>query len=146
MASAGAYRIPGAARGREMLVPGRGVMIRSRFSHVAVWIRLCAACAFGASYLAFAAQDDLIFRSGYEQSTCGNGLIEDSETCDDNNVTESDGCSATCREESGFDCFGSPSLCSAVCGDGLKLGNEQCDDGNTANGDGCSSACQVDPG
>jgi cysteine-rich repeat protein len=122
-------------------------MIRSTYSGLAAGILLCVAGTLCASYLTLAAQDDLIFRSGYEVSTCGNGLIEDSETCDDNNVSGSDGCSTTCREESGYDCAGSPSVCTATCGDGaVAIGAEQCDDGNLLPSDGCSAMCVVENG
>jgi cysteine-rich repeat protein len=121
-------------------------MLRT-FSRVALCIPACAICAFGVTGLPLATQDDIIFRSGYEVSTCGNGLIEDSETCDDSNASGSDGCSATCREETGYDCSGSPSVCTPTCGDGaVAIGAEQCDDGNLSIGDGCSDTCSVEPG
>jgi len=37
-------------------------------------------------------------------STCGNGVVESAETCDDANTTPNDGCSAGCSVESGFSC------------------------------------------
>ncbi len=43
--------------------------------------------------------------------TCGDGLIEAPETCDDENLTDLDGCSATCTEEAGYDCANEPSSC-----------------------------------
>jgi len=42
---------------------------------------------------------------------CGNGIIELPETCDDGNIADSDGCSATCIEEDCYDCSGGPSIC-----------------------------------
>ncbi|MDX9720543.1 MAG: DUF4215 domain-containing protein [Myxococcota bacterium] len=42
---------------------------------------------------------------------CGDGIVDDNEDCDDNNVLDSDGCSALCEIEAGFSCFGSPSVC-----------------------------------
>ncbi len=59
--------------------------------------------------------------------TCGNGILESNEQCDDGNNTDGDGCSSTCQ---------------TVCGDGKKVGNEQCDDGNKVDTDGCTNACQ----
>lgn len=44
-------------------------------------------------------------------ATCGNGVIEDSEACDDNNLVNGDGCSSTCQVESSWQCGGSPSRC-----------------------------------
>ena len=63
---------------------------------------------------------------------CGDGTIDEGETCDDGNNTDNDGCSATCQLE--------------VCGDGIlqtALG-EKCDDGNTVGGDGCSAVCRIE--
>jgi hypothetical protein len=42
-------------------------------------------------------------------STCGNGMIEGSEECDDSNTTPGDGCSATCQLESV-----NPAVCAGV--------------------------------
>lgn len=68
---------------------------------------------------------------------CGNGRMDEGETCDDGNVTLGDGCSSSCVAE--------------VCGNGVvdpvstssgtPLPNEQCDDGNTLGHDGCASTC-----
>jgi len=78
---------------------------------------------------------------------CGNGVIDDGESCDDFNHTSGDGCSDRCQMETGWTCMGTPSICSTVCGDGLVIvGIEGCDDGNLTSGDGCSPACSVDPG
>src|SRR3990167_8014597 len=48
-------------------------------------------------------------------SSCGNGLIDSGEACDDGNITEGDGCSASCRNE--------------ACGNGVQDPGETCDDG-----------------
>lgn len=51
-------------------------------------------------------------------ATCGNGRVEDGESCDDGNVHAGDCCSPTCRvEESYLGCAGG-CLCD-TCGDGL---------------------------
>src|SRR5262249_8555592 len=63
--------------------------------------------------------------------TCGNGILEPGEQCDDGNVVAGDGCGPTCHFE--------------VCGNGIVDPGEQCDDGNTAAGDGCSPTCQREP-
>ncbi len=67
--------------------------------------------------------------------TCGNGVLECAEQCDDGNTAAGDGCDASCLFET------SPS-----CGDGNVdyLLGEQCDDGNTAAGDGCSATCRIE--
>jgi cysteine-rich repeat protein len=94
------------------------------------------------------------------QVTCGNGVLESPEICDDGNTTSGDGCDANCKptgcgngirtgteqcddgNTTGGD--GCSALCKLeVCGDGIRTGSEQCDDGNTQNGDCCSSTCQL---
>ncbi len=62
--------------------------------------------------------------------TCGDGVLNVGEACDDNNTTACDGCSATCTVEE--------------CGNGTVECGETCDDGNTASGDGCSASCQTE--
>lgn len=61
-------------------------------------------------------------------SVCGNGVLEVTETCDDGNRIDCDGCSARCRVER--------------CGDGVVQCGEECDAG-AANGPGgpCTSEC-----
>jgi len=65
--------------------------------------------------------------------TCGDGVVQPPETCDDGNTISGDGCSTTCQKEH-----------SILCGDGVVQAGEQCDDGNVISGDGCSSTCQVE--
>ncbi|MEZ4311432.1 MAG: DUF4215 domain-containing protein, partial [Polyangiaceae bacterium] len=80
-------------------------------------------------------------------STCGNGIVEPTETCDDGNTVSGDGCSNLCQTQTGFTCAGNPSVCTAVvCGNGVISGSETCDDGNTTAGDGCSATCTVQSG
>jgi cysteine-rich repeat protein len=57
---------------------------------------------------------------------CGNGRVEPGEGCDDGNLVDGDGCSATCTDE---------------CGDGVVERGEECDDGNLVDGDGCEHLC-----
>lgn len=66
---------------------------------------------------------------------CGDGLLSPDEECDDGNVVDGDGCSASCTLEG-----------DATCGDGLLQEDEQCDDGNGVDGDGCSAACTPEAG
>jgi cysteine-rich repeat protein len=79
-------------------------------------------------------------------AVCGNSITEAGETCDDGNLSNSDGCSATCQEEGGYQCSGTPSLCDGICGDALIRGSESCDDGNTTPSDGCSAMCTEEQG
>jgi cysteine-rich repeat protein len=64
-------------------------------------------------------------------NSCGNGVIDPGETCDDGNITDGDGCAADCKS-------------AEACGDGVRNteAGEVCDDGNTINGDGCSADCK----
>jgi cysteine-rich repeat protein len=89
----------------------------------------CVASVIGSVY--FDTKTDTIrycSKAGWRSlaDTCGNGIVETNEDCDDGNNTDGDGCSATCQ---------------TVCGDGKKVGKEECDDSNTNDGDGCNSTC-----
>ena len=73
-------------------------------------------------------------------STCGNGVVEPTESCDDGDIDNGDGCSNLCNVEPGFFCQGNmPSVCAAPevnCGDGV--------DNNGAFGiDALDPSCQV---
>jgi fibro-slime domain-containing protein len=81
--------------------------------------------------------------------TCGNGVIDQNERCDDGNTTSGDGCSRICQIENNYDCPVAGQLCvnMAKCGNGVLTSDEVCDDGNTRDGDGCSATCtNVEPG
>ena len=60
-------------------------------------------------------------------SLCGNGFIDEKETCDDGNKESGDGCSSFCLIESGFYC--EDGICKTKCGDGIIAGFEICDPG-----------------
>jgi cysteine-rich repeat protein len=61
---------------------------------------------------------------------CGDGYKSADEPCDDNNLSNGDGCTAACLPE--------------LCGDGIIAApTESCEDGNDATGDGCG-ACQLE--
>jgi cysteine-rich repeat protein len=47
------------------------------------------------------------------ESTCGDGIVTAPEACDDGNRGDGDGCSSACVVEGGFECIGSPSICTA---------------------------------
>ena len=82
------------------------------------------------------APDCLGWQSCISQETCGDGIQNGPEQCDDGNNVDSDGCSKTCMIEKSPD---------PVCGNNAIETNEQCDDGNLADNDGCSSTCQIEP-
>jgi cysteine-rich repeat protein len=77
---------------------------------------------------------------------CGDGAVNDLESCDDGNSDDGDGCSSTCTVEDGFECDDDPSVCFLpdVCGGGRVDGDEECDDGNTDDGDGCMGDCTIE--
>jgi cysteine-rich repeat protein len=76
------------------------------------------------------------------QNTCGNGVVETGETCDDGNTAAADGCSATCQVEATYTCSGEPSSCHVVvCGDGIVDGTEQCD--SNAGHQFCDASCHL---
>ena len=62
--------------------------------------------------------------------TCGDGLLQVTEECDDGNQLAGDGCDDSCRLEY-----------FPICGNGIIEACEECDDGNTSGGDGCNSEC-----
>lgn len=94
--------------------------------------------------------------------TCGNGIVEADEECDDGNLANNDGCSKLCRDEfcgdgvtqDSEECdLGSDNAddatCTAdciknVCGDGLQGPAESCDDGNADDNDGCGADCRLE--
>ncbi|MEZ4366296.1 MAG: DUF4215 domain-containing protein [Kofleriaceae bacterium] len=63
--------------------------------------------------------------------TCGNGVVDAGEQCDDGNVADHDGCQSSCVVQ--------------ACGDGIVDADdgEQCDDGNAIDADGCTNACTL---
>ncbi len=94
--------------------------------------------------------------------TCGDGVVQAPEVCDDANVDNTDACLASClvaRCGDGFvragveacddgdaldtnDCTTSCAL--ARCGDGITWkGHEECDDGNVNDVDGCDNHCKL---
>jgi cysteine-rich repeat protein len=54
------------------------------------------------------------FSIQFDVATCGDGVIELGEPCDDANINPNDGCSATCNVEPGFMCMGTPSVCTGT--------------------------------
>lgn len=60
-------------------------------------------------------------------TTCGDGVVNHGEQCDDANQAVGDGCRPNCTIE--------------ACGDGIVDPQEQCDDGNLVDRDGCDPSC-----
>lgn len=80
---------------------------------------------------------------------CGNGLREEGEDCDGEDLGD-----ATCTSL-GYaggtlvcapNCTYGVLVCETLCGDGLLDAGETCDDGGRQNGDGCTALCAVEPG
>lgn len=81
--------------------------------------------------------------------SCGNGILEIGEECDDTNKTSDDGCSLDCKKEVCPDQQerrrrnDTKEICVAIaCGNGLVETGEECDDTNKLAGDGCSIDCK----
>jgi cysteine-rich repeat protein len=62
-------------------------------------------------------------------ASCGNGVVEAGESCDDGNNDSGDSCAG--------DCVTPP-----LCGDGVVDSGEDCDDGNRVSADGCEANCR----
>lgn len=106
----------------------------------------CITCTIDASGLTGSCLSEMRTSALYQRShvsVCGDGRATVDETCDDGNNLSSDGCSALCQLEKGFEIFGASSR--PHCGDGLVVGNETCDDNNTNSSDGCFK-CQSQRG
>jgi len=101
------------------------------------------------------------------QAVCGDGIVDENhqEQCDDGNMIDGDGCSASCTTEycgDAIDNNGDTEECddgnitdddlcnnqcqlNPVCGNDILEGEEECDDGNITDGDGCSASCNLEP-
>ena len=90
---------------------------------------------------------------------CGDGKINyntTGEDCDDGNPNNNDGCSSSCKVETGYECtnssLGHPSyntsICIKKCGNGVysQPDGEECDDQNYNDNDGCNSTCKIETG
>ena len=60
--------------------------------------------------------------------SCGNGITDPPELCDDGDQDSGDGCDTNCTP--------------TACGNGVLTDTEACDDGNLVAGDGCDAACK----
>ncbi len=85
---------------------------------------------------------------GIVSLTCGDGVRDEVEACDDNNTEDGDGCAADCMTiEEGYRCPAEGVLCvEIVCGDSRIDLPETCDDGNASADDGCTSSCEREDG
>ena len=92
-------------------------------------------------------------------TSCGNGILNAGEDCDDNNELDGDGCDSNCTltgcngvitageqcEDGNFvDGDGCDTNCQlTACGNGIQTDGEACDDGNDVDGDACDSNCTI---
>jgi len=68
--------------------------------------------------------------AGADEITCGDGVQNPGEECDDANAIDGDGCDSNCTF--------------TACGNGVRTAGEQCDDGNLTPGDCCAPTCQYE--
>jgi len=64
---------------------------------------------------------------GADEWTCGDGIVDPGEVCDDGNGIEGDGCDSNCTVTG--------------CGNGIVTAGEECDAGDPHAGDCCSAGC-----
>jgi cysteine-rich repeat protein len=87
-------------------------------------------------------------------NSCGNGVVDPGEMCDDGNTVSGDGCRGDCMKiemcgdgviDVGEECDNTtscePNCTLPRCGNGILDPGEVCDDGNTMSGDGCNASC-----
>lgn len=123
-----------------------------------------AVCMYALALFSFVGCSD-----SAEPASCGNGVVDGGEECDDGNTFDGDGCSSFCRDEANLKCGngvidageecddgnqtandGCDANCQKEaapgdCGDGVKDADEECDDGNAVPYDGCEDDCKVSP-
>ncbi|MFT3772004.1 MAG: DUF4215 domain-containing protein [Minicystis sp.] len=91
---------------------------------------LALAFVGAATIPACGARSALIEPASKAASTCGDGVVDPGEECDDGNASNTDTCLTTCRF--------------ARCGDGFVWqGVEGCDDANAVNTDACRNNCAI---
>jgi cysteine-rich repeat protein len=77
-------------------------------------------------------------------TTCGNGIIETGEACDDGNTNSGDGCNACCQIEPGFACLRQPSACVPISDSVFVSANNQCPGTGTRDNPYCNIQLGVD--
>lgn len=76
--------------------------------------------------------------------TCGDGIITGSETCDDGNQWNKDGCSSSCQIECGWQCpFENKQCIWETCGNNKIGTHEECDHGGNYESETCNFDCTL---
>ena len=94
-----------------------------------------------------------VYNGSCQRYSCGDTLgnvtipsgYNTAKQCDDGNDSGGDGCSASCRVETGYHCgvYNDVYQClRGRCNDGILDAGEECDDGNAKPNDGCSPSCK----
>jgi fibro-slime domain-containing protein len=85
---------------------------------------------------------------GMPSLECGDGVLQETEACDDGNRDSGDGCSPDCMMvEANYRCPTAGVMCvPIVCGDARIDPPETCDDNNALGGDGCNASCEREDG
>lgn len=78
--------------------------------------------------------------------SCGNGIKEGAETCDEGEAQGAVSCSPDYEKPCSYcdDICRERELTGPFCGDGIVNGPEECDDGGVSPGDGCSETCSIE--
>lgn len=109
-------------------------MLRQRLSSTSLWITglvtLAAACG-GPLETETTPTTTATTTTGTQPDppSCGDGVVDDGEECDDGNDAPGDTCSTECTW--------------TLCGNGAIDDGEECDDGNTDPTDDCTTECKV---
>lgn len=74
---------------------------------------------------------------------CGNGQLDEEETCDDANRISGDGCSENCQIECPLTTKALFPHCPPTCGNGILEIGESCDDRNEIESDDCRNDCTI---
>lgn len=90
-------------------------------------ILLCIAAQFGCSDDTDSNDTDDICQEDCTSPSCGDGVVDEGEACDDGNSDDGDGCRNNCTVP--------------ACGDGVLDNDEACDDGNLVDDDACRNTC-----
>jgi len=115
----------------------RGLLV-GQGMHLARTLAIAWSCVVGALGTVAAGPPPAVGGNGVVEAddaepVCGNGTVERGEQCDDGNVTNGDGCSASCTVE----------RAPLRCDDDFDDDTKECEDTEAQVGDRCSSPCRL---